>query len=116
MKTRFTLLSLIAVPLVLSGCGVYGSGTTTGYIYAVDDGPVWSKVWFKTSLEASESDCYVVDSGKVKDDLKPLIGGTKVNLTYRKHLATFFAFCGESGEGDEITGFTEYKAPATNSN
>lgn len=96
------LIALGALAIIsLTGCGVYGQGTTVGYVYAVDDG-FWNKVWFKTSLQASESDCYVVADGNVRDQLNQIIGGAKVRLTYSKHLNTVDTCPEKNRTSDEI--------------
>ena len=96
------LIALGALAIIsLTGCGVYGQGKTVGYVYAVDDG-WWNKVWFKTSLQASESDCYVVSDGTVRDKLNQVIGGAKVRLTYSKHLDTLDSCPPDNKTSDEI--------------
>lgn len=99
------LLILIA-PLLLSGCFRYGTGETTGYVYAIDDGLIWDHVWFKSTLEASQADCYLLDNDDLKSKLKEASGKLKVKLGYDRHLFTF-SNCDapESGNAtsDEIT-------------
>jgi hypothetical protein len=97
MKIRY---ALPLVALLLAGCGKFGTGETVGYVYAVDDGIFWDKVWFKTSLESSESDCYLIDDNNLKSQLQEAITTNKVKLTYAKHFFTL-ADC----PNDEITSF-----------
>lgn len=90
MKAIAILMALMLIPSLLTGCGVYGKGETIGYIYAVDDAVLWTQVWYKSSLESSESDCYVVDTDKTDliEKLKQASGETKVKMKYEKHLYT----------------------------
>lgn len=96
------LLLLLTLPMLLAGCYRFGAGETIGYVYAVDDGVFWDTVWFKTSLESSESDCYNLDNDTIKTALREETNGVKLKLTYTKHLLTFGC---ESG--DEVTSFVE---------
>lgn len=95
-----TIISLVS----LTGCVKYGTGETIGYIYAVDDGIIWDKVWYKSSLESSESDCYLLRANsKIKEDIKNASGGAKVRLKYSKHMITA-SLCPEgTGTSDEVT-------------
>lgn len=102
MKNKI-IMSLLIISLVLSGCGIYGGGETIGYVYAVDDGIVWDKVWYKSSLESSESDCYLIDDDYLKEELKKVSGKNKVKLKYRRHWITN-AIC-DNLTSDEIIGF-----------
>lgn len=95
MKKLFLLL---APTLLLGGCWVYGSGETVGNVYAVDDGLFWSRAWIKTTLESSESDCYVFDGDELRGKLMDVSGGAKVKLKYKRHFSTASA-C----SNDEIT-------------
>lgn len=96
MKVR--LLLLIFCVLSLAGCGKYGKGETVGYVYAVDDGIFWDSVWIKSSLEASESDCYLLKNDMIKQSLKDLSGKQKVKFFYDRHLFVLAA-----NSNDEIT-------------
>lgn len=82
------LLMLLALPLCLTACK-YGEGETVGYIYATDDTMFTQNVWFKTTLEASESDCYRVDDEDIFDELKALSGDGKVRMNYSRNMFTF---------------------------
>ena len=62
MKKILITVILLAGLLLLSGCWVYGQGQTVGYVYAVDDGAFWDIVWYKSSLESSQSDCYLLQN------------------------------------------------------
>lgn len=86
---KITTLGILAFTCIsLTACGVYGNGSTTGYVYAVDDGLYGtSVVWFKTDPKAGESDCYAVDDTQIKEQLKGLMSGQKVRLSYERHMA-----------------------------
>ena len=65
MKKLLLLLS----PLLLASCILYGEGETYGYIYAVDDGIIWDKVYYKSNLESSETDRYCLrEDHKMKEE------------------------------------------------
>jgi hypothetical protein len=98
---------ILTLLLMLPSCIIYGKGETIGYIYAVDDGIFWDKVWYKTNLESSESDCYLLNTDNVnlKEELRQLSGKVKLKLHYQRHFMTW-AMCpdGTSTE-DEIMYF-----------
>lgn len=99
------LLSVALLALLLPACIRYGTGTSTGYIYAVDDGIVWDKVWFKPSLASTESDCYLLKDQALKAELQALKSDTNIKIHYTRHLMTV-ARCPEgTGTEDEITSF-----------
>lgn len=105
MNKKILIALLFVLPLFLGGCIVYGKGQTTGYVYAVDDGVVWDKVWYKSSLQSSESDCYLIKDDSLKEELRNLPSGTNLKLFYDRHLMTV-ANCPEgTGTDDEITSF-----------
>jgi len=105
MMKKILILLLLILPLFLGGCIVYGKGQSTGYIYAVDDGVIWDKVWYKSSLQSSESDCYLIDNDFLKEELRELPAGTQIKLYYKRHLATI-AICPEgTSTDDEITSY-----------
>lgn len=97
MKTFLILL----LPLLLTGCGVYGTGETIGYVYAVDDGIFWNRVYYKTDLQSSETDCYIFSDDSIGEQLRALSGKDKIKLKYDRH---FFALTAETCNADEITG------------
>jgi len=102
---KILILLLLLLPLFLGGCIVYGKGQTTGYVYAVDDGVIWDKVWYKSSLQSSESDCYLINNDLLKEQLRSLPAETNIKLHYKRHLITI-ANCGGDGSSntdDEIT-------------
>lgn len=104
MKKMLLLIACCSL-LFLTGCWVYGSGQTTGYVYAVDDGIIWDKIWFKSSLESSQSDCYLIQTDNLKDKLRNMDVDTQVTLHYKRHLITM-SICPEgTGTNDEITSF-----------
>ena len=105
MKKKILLVVLILGLLFTSGCIRYGKGETMGYIYAVDDGIIWDKIWYKSDLESSESDCYLIKDDLLKQQLKELSGDTKIKLYYDRHLITL-SMCPEgTGTSDEIVRF-----------
>jgi len=78
---------------------------TIGYVYAVEDGLVWDKIWYKSNLESSESDCYLINDDTLKNQLKAISGIQKVKLSYDRHFFTL-SMCPEGTENnDEIIGF-----------
>lgn len=84
------LITLIPLFLLLTGCGVFGKGTTTGYIYAVDDDLFTDNLWYKSSLESSESDCYSVRNQALTEELRKIEVGTLLKLYYDRHFFTFW--------------------------
>lgn len=107
MNEKFYLVSVFLVLVfTMSSCGIYGKGETTGYVYAIDDGMVWDKVWYKSSLQSSESDCYLINDDSLKEQLRSLPTGTFLKLKYNRHFMTI-ANCGnEKAEtDDEIISF-----------
>ena len=106
MIKKLILITIILSTLLLTtGCGKYGTGETIGYVYAVDDGILWDKVWYKSNLESSESDCYLIKNDNIKEQLKKISGKAKVKLFYDRHFMTI-ANCPEgTGTDDEITRF-----------
>jgi hypothetical protein len=104
MKPR--LIAALAACSILSACGIYGTGETVGYVYAVDDGIIWDKVWYKSTLESSQGDCYLIDNDVLKAQLRELSGKQKVKLTYARHFYTFSRCPEGTGTKDEITGIT----------
>jgi hypothetical protein len=102
---KILILLLLVTPLFLGGCIIYGKGQTNGYVYAVDDGVVWDKVWYKSSLQSSESDCYLINDDTLKEQLRSLPAETNIKLYYKRHLATV-ASCPEgTSTDDEITSY-----------
>lgn len=99
------IITTLTILLLLSGCIIYGEGETIGYIYAVDDGIFWDKVWYKSNLESSESDCYLLSTtdDELKDTLRQISGNTKVKLRYRRHLMTVASCPSGTETDDEIT-------------
>lgn len=105
MKKIIMCLLLIST-MLLAGCGIYGKGETTGYIYAVDDGLLWGKVWYKSSLDSSESDCYLIRDYALKEQLRELADdNVRIKLKYNRHFATLSACPEGTGTDDEIIGF-----------
>lgn len=102
MKKIILALLLISLCLLTSGCWKYGKGESVGYTYAVDDGIVWDKVWFKPSLQSSESDCYLIKDDALKQQIRDLPQDTKIKIYYDRHFITI-AMCPEgTGTDDEI--------------
>lgn len=88
------------IAMTTSGCFIYGKGESIGYIYAVDDGIFWDKIYFKTSLDSSDTDCYLVRNHDIKDKAKLFYGDMKIKLSYDKHLSTI-AQCTDSVSTDD---------------
>lgn len=111
-KTKKIILTAVFIGAViglifgLTGCMRYGDGASTGYVYAVDDGMVWDKVWFKPSLESTESDCYLVqEDSEMKNKLKEVSANQQIKIKYKKHFMTA-SLCPEgTGTDDEIISF-----------
>jgi len=105
------LMGLLA--LSLTGCIIYGKGESTGYVYAVDDGIVWDKVWFKPNMASTESDCYLIKDDKLKQELRYLykseVEMKPIRIYYDRHLWTV-ASCPEGTKtNDEITSYEMVK-------
>lgn len=100
MKKTILIVCLLSLVL-LTGCFRYGKGETTGYIYAVENGFFWDKVYLKSSLESSETDCYLVEKNSDLSNLlkAKTIGRNLINLKYDRHLVTLANDC----YNDEIT-------------
>ncbi len=83
-------LLLLALPLLLlTGCGDLGEGQTIGYIYAVDDGAFWDRVWYRSDLTSSEEICYMLEEDdEMKAELRELMDGQKLKLYYDRHAST----------------------------
>lgn len=106
---QLLIIGLLISLLLLAGCWVYGKGETTGYIYAIDDGIFWDKVWYKSNLQSSESDCYLIKNDALKEQLRSISANTTVKLSYNRHLFTI-ASCPEgTGTDDEITQYQVIK-------
>lgn len=89
MNVKFLLIFLLLILLLISGCGVYGQGTATGYIVAVDDSIFWDSVWIKTDLASSNEDCYIIrdsnnDLGKSLQEAA--FEKQRVRIKYSRHL------------------------------
>lgn len=102
MKKVLIVLALMAM-LLLAGCGRYGRGETVGYIFAIDEDLFWNHVMYKSTLESSSEDCYLVHDGDLAIKLREYaLSSTKVKLTYDRHLLVL-GLCPEgTGTGDEI--------------
>ena len=98
---KIILLSLcVLAVLTLQGCAVYGTGETTGYFYAVDDGIIWDYVYYKSSLESSETDFYILrEDDLLKTELRNLPPNTFVKFYYNRHFITL------GYSNDEITSY-----------
>lgn len=106
MKTVLAVVGLLISIGIFGGCMEYGSGASTGYVYAVDDGIIWDKVWFKPSMESTESDCYLVsEDSSIKEDLKNLKSGQQIKIEYKRHFVTLSACPEGTGTEDEIIKF-----------
>jgi len=100
---KITIIVIMLAMLTLTGCIRYNEGSAIGYVNAVDGGILWDKVWFKTSMESSMEDCYLLDNTKIKNQLNEVMGtNVRVKITYDRHLMTFSSGCGSDSTGDEI--------------
>jgi hypothetical protein len=97
------LMCLLA--LSLTGCIIYGKGESNGYVYAIDDGIVWDKVWFKPSMASTESDCYLIKDDSIKEELRNLKAGTNIKIHYSRHLFTMSSCPDGTETNDEITAY-----------
>ena len=102
---RTILLLITLSTLLLTGCGIYGKGETEGYVYAIDDGLIWDKVWYKSSLESSESDCYLIKDDVIKQQLRAISSDTRIKLKYDRHFQTASLCPDGTSTNDEITSF-----------
>ncbi len=103
MKKLVLGIFLICLMSFFSGCLIYGKGETVGYVYAIEDGILWDKIWYKSSLDSSESDCYLINNDTLKEELKSHAGKDKIKFSYFRHLFTL-SLC-ENNTNDEITSF-----------
>ena len=105
------LILLIIIPLVFVflNQGVfwkYGTGTSTGVVYAVDDGILFDKVWFKPSAMSTESDCYLLfKDARIKEEFKRIPPESLVKIAYNKYLFTLASCPKNTKTNDIITGF-----------
>lgn len=91
MVNKKILIGLSIMTLILfSGCGTYGGGETTGYVTTIEDGFFWSKVWIRSDLESSQTNCYLISKHSIlKDDVvKYSKDKTRITLYFDKHLMT----------------------------
>ena len=97
---------MVVLSLIFTtGCWRYGKGETIGYVYAIDDGIVWDKVWYKSSAQSSDGDCYLINDDTLKEQLRALSLETNIKLKYDRHFFTW-GMCPEgTGTDDEIIGF-----------
>ena len=101
VENKKILIGLSIVTLMLfSGCVTYGSGETTGYVTTIEDGFFWGKVWIRSDLESSQTNCYLIKKhSNLKDDIiKHSKDKTRITLYFDKHLVTL----ADTNEG-EIT-------------
>ena len=100
------VFGMIIICCLMTGCIQYGKGEAVGYVNAVDDGIIWDHVWFKTSMETSREDCYLINDEQIKSDLRALVGTNKIKIKYSRHFMTL-SMCGGEGDGsnDEIISF-----------
>ena len=110
MKRIILILLLLILIISLTGCWRYGKGQTVGYIYAVDDGIIfWDKVWYKSSLDSSESDCYLINNDSLKKQLTEITGKQKVKIYYDRHYFTLANCIDQALTNDEIISFEVIK-------
>lgn len=103
MKKIMIGIILMLLSITLTGCFIYGKGQTTGYIFSVEDGIFWDKVWFKSSIESSDPDCYLLQKGSdLKEQLENIAPDTQIQLNYNRH---FFTATSGDTTNDEIISF-----------
>ena len=86
---KLLIMVLVIAALFTTGCYVYGSGKTYGYVTTVEDGIFWDKAWFRAELESSQTDCYVLNSNNLKEQLRQTSeAGQRVEMSYRRHFIT----------------------------
>jgi hypothetical protein len=80
----FGLMGMIHLP---------NNGSHVGYVTAVDQGAICTKVYFKTSLDSSQEDVYEIprDSEQIKELREALRNKENVEITYR---ANNWSWCG----------------------
>lgn len=105
MKKSILIIGLLITTLLFSGCVKYGQGEANGIIFAVDDGVVWDKVWFKTSTGTSREDCYLINDNSLKTEFRKLNESTKVKIYYNRHLFTIARCPDGTSTDDEIYKF-----------
>ena len=101
---KIILILLATCLLFNTGCWVYGSGKTYGYVTTVEDGIFWDFVWVRAELESSQTDCYVIheNNNKLKSDLRIIAENkNRVELQFNRHIFTLTMDC----LNDEITYF-----------
>jgi hypothetical protein len=111
MKKIILGIELLLLIILMTGCFIYGQGQSIGYIYAIDDGIVWDKAYFKPSMESTETDCYLIshNNNLIKDNLKMLKQNVQIKIIYDKHLGTLSSCNGDTDTNDEIINYEVLK-------
>ena len=97
------ILIALILCIVLSGCWIYGEGSTVGYITTVEDGIFWNTVWIRADVSSSQTNGYAIRKGERdlrKQLLKIAEEHKKVELYFKKHIG--MARMGDDVLTDEI--------------
>jgi len=81
-------LAVFLVSVFCCGCLVVGQGSMYGYVTAVEDNIIWSKVYFKTDLQSSDSDVFTVRKSNMnlKETLEGYAeNGKRVKIRFNNH-------------------------------
>ena len=93
-STIYTLLSIGIFVLFLFAIVAhnlpYGQGTTEGYVYAIDDTLFATDIWYKSSLDSSESDRYTVTDPILVSLLRDAPKKYPIQLQYNRYLWRFY--------------------------
>ena len=102
----FKLVMVLAVSCLLSGCWIYGEGSTIGYITTVEDGIFWDTVWIRADVTSSQTNGYAIRKSQRdlrRDLLKASEEHQKVKLQFKKHVG--MARWDDDSKSDEIVGY-----------
>jgi len=94
----------IGMLFLLTGCFIFGQGSSYGYITTVEDGFWWNRAYIRAELESSNTDCYVIKKSDdfMYDNLKRLAESKqRVEIQYERHVFTMSSEC----NNDEIVGY-----------
>jgi len=87
----------------LTGCVIYGSGETNGYVTTIEEGIFWDMIWFRADLASSNTDCYVIKDDNLKTKLKEFSANKqRITLKFNRHIATLSLNCND----DEVIGYS----------
>jgi len=102
----FKLIMIIAMSCMLSGCWIYGQGSTIGYITTVEDGIFWDSVWIRADVTSSQTNGYAIRKGQGdlrRDLLKASEEHQKVELHFLKHVS--MARMSDDSNSDEVISY-----------